>query len=77
MWLFLHNMTSTETFRIRVYVKDQNAGSMRTHIDETISGAQDPPSFYVPPVLTKEFKVTIIKTAGTNRAVTWQSVEVT
>ena len=75
-WIFLNAMTSTETFRIRAYVKDQNGATMRVYKDETITGAQDPPSFYIPFVATKEFKVTIIRTAGTDRAVAWQRIEV-
>jgi hypothetical protein len=75
--VFLHNMTGTETFRIRVYLYDTNGATARTMVDETITGAQDPPAFYVPTMLSSQYKVTIIRTAGTDRAVTWKRFEQT
>lgn len=75
--IFLNAMTATETFRIRVYVYDSNAASYRTMVDETIIGAQDPPAYYMPSVLSSQYKVTIIRTAGTDRAVTWKRFEQT
>jgi hypothetical protein len=73
--VFLHNMTATETFRIRVYLYDSNGAAYRTMEDQTITGAQDPPAFYTPTMLTSQYKVTIIRTAGTDRAVTWKRFE--
>ena len=75
--IFLHNMTATETFRIRVYVYDSNGAAYRTMVDETITAAQDPPAYYMPTVLSSQYKVTIIRTAGTDRAVTWKRFEQT
>lgn len=76
-WLFLDAMTSSETFVLKVYVKDQADGTMRLYGSETYTGVQSSPSIYISPLLTKQFKVTIQKTAGTNREVTWQVIEVT
>lgn len=76
-WIFLHNMTASETFRIKVYVKDQSSASMREYLTQDYTGVQASPAVYISPVLTKEFKVTIQKTAGTNRDVNWQTIEVT
>lgn len=73
--VFLHNMTATETFRIRVYVYDSNGTTYRTLADETITGAQDPPAYYIPTVLSSQYRVSIIRTAGTDRAVTWKRFE--
>ena len=70
-------MTGTETFRIKVYVKDQSSGSMRQYLTQDYTGVQASPSLYISPVLAKEFKVTIQKTAGTNQEVNWQTIEVT
>lgn len=75
--IFLNAMTSTETFRIRVYVYDTNGTTYRTMVDETITGAQDPPAYYMPTVLSSQYKVTIIRTAGTDRAVAWKRFEQT
>lgn len=75
--IYLHNMTSTETFRIRVYVYDSNGATYRTMIDESIAGAQDPPAYYVPTVLSSQYKITILRSAGTDRAVTWKRFEQT
>jgi hypothetical protein len=75
--IFLNTMTASETFRIRVYVYDTNGATYRTFVDETITGAQDPPAYYMPTVLSSQYKVTIIRTAGTDRAVTWKRFEQT
>ncbi len=74
-WFFLHNAQAGDTFRFRVYVKDQNAGSMRVTEDESIAGVQSSPAFYVASYITKEFKVTVQRTGGSDRAITWQSIE--
>ena len=76
-WLFAHNMTASETFVVNIYAKDQNGGTMRLYLTETLTGVQSSPAFYLAPLVTKQFKVTIQKTAGTNRAVTWQRAEIT
>ena len=75
-WLFLHNMTASETFRIKVYVKDQNLVTMRLYTTVDISGVQSDPAYFIPFVAAKQYKVTIQRTGGSDRAVTWQSIEV-
>lgn len=75
-WIFTHNMASGDTVVIRIYVKDQNALVMRLYDSATLSNAQSLPAFYIPPLGTKEYKVTIQRTAGTDRAYTWQRIEV-
>ena len=74
-WLFLHNMTATETFVIRVYVRDQNGAVMRLYEQETFTGVQAVPAIFIPFVTTKQYRVSIQRTAGTDRAVTWQRIE--
>lgn len=76
-WIFLHNMTASETFVIKVYVKDQSSAAMRLYGTETLTGVQSEPALYISPILTKQFRVTIQKTAGTNRDVNWQTIEIT
>lgn len=75
-WLFAHNMVSGDTVVIKIYVKDQNAGTMRLYLSKTLVDAQTEPAFHVPFVPTKQYKVTIQRTGGTDRAFTWLRAEV-
>lgn len=70
-------MTATDTVEIKVYVKDQQAGVMRTYTTQSLSGSQIDPAFFVPFVPTKQYKVTLKRTAGTDRVYNWQRIEVT
>lgn len=76
-WIFTHNMTSGDTITIKVYVKDTNGSAMRTYLTTPLSGVQSDPAFYLPFVATREHKVTIQRTAGSDRAYTWQRIEAT
>jgi hypothetical protein len=69
--IFTHNMLSGDTLEIRQYILDINASTMRLYAINTLSGAQTATAFYLPFLATKEHKVTIKQTAGTNRAYTW------
>ena len=75
-WLFCHNMTSAEKMVVKVYVKDQNSTTMRQYDTATLSGDLPSDGFYIPFVTTKEYRVTIQRTAGSDKAFTWQRVEV-
>lgn len=75
-WIYLHNMTSTETFRIKIYIKDENASTLRVYLTFDVSGVQADPAYHIAFLPATEYKVTIQKTAGTNRAVTWLRAEV-
>lgn len=75
-WLFCHNMQAGDSLRVRISVKDQNAATMRLYLDDTLSGVQASPAFFTPYLTTKQFKVTVQRTAGTDRAYTWQRAEV-
>lgn len=75
-WIFTQNMTASETFVVKVYVKDQNAGLMRQYDSFTLTGDQPSDSFYIPYITTKEYKVTIQRTGGSDRAVTWLRADV-
>lgn len=76
-WIFLDEMTASETFRINVYVKDQADGTMRQYLTQDYTGVQASPAIYISPVITKQFRVSIQRTAGTDREITWQVIEVT
>lgn len=75
LWLFTHNMLAGDTIQVRVNVKDQNTTTMRKYIDTAISDAQTKPAFFIPFVPTKQYKVSIQRTAGTDRTYTFQRIE--
>ena len=69
--VFLHNMTSTDTIIIRVYVKDVDTGVEKLFITATATGVQSDPDVFVPFLPTSSYRVTCEQTAGTNRAIPW------
>jgi hypothetical protein len=75
--LFLHNMTATETFVFKVYVYDTNGAAYRLFQTITRVGVQADPAGYIPTVLSAQYKVSIQRTAGTDRAITWERFEQT
>ena len=75
-WIHAHNMVASDVVVIKVYVKDQNAGTMRLYVTQTLSNAQTEPAFHIPFVPTKQHKVTIQRTGGADRAFTWLRAEV-
>jgi hypothetical protein len=78
IWLFFHNMTSTETMNLKIYVKDKNTNTMRLYQNSTIvySDISDTPAICIPFLPSKEVKVTIQRTAGTDKVITWQRCEI-
>ena len=76
-YIFTHNMASGDTVVIKIYVKDQNGATMRLYHTATLTGAQTDPAYFIPFLPTKQYKVSIQRTGGTDRAYTWQRVEVT
>ena len=75
--VFLNAMTSTETFVFKVYVYDTNATTYRVYQTITVTGAQTDPAGYIPTLLSAQYKVTVQRTAGTDRSVTWERFEQT
>lgn len=77
-WIFTHNMASGDILVIRVYTQDTNASAtMRLFDAFTLQGAQTKPAYFIPFLATKQYKVTIQRTGGTDRTYTWQRIEVT
>ncbi len=76
-WLFFHNQQSGDVFTVKVYVKDQNGATMRIYENRSIafSDVSGNPAVFIPPVPTKQYKVSIQRTSGVDRAVTWQRAE--
>ena len=76
-YIFCHNMQVGDTVVIRVYVKDQEAGTNRVFQTATLTGVQSDPAYFVPFLPTKAFRITIQRTAGTDRVYNWMRVDVT
>ncbi len=72
--VFCHNMASGDAVIIRTYVQDENALTARVLYEDrvTYSIIKDDPVYYIPPVPTDNYKVTIQQTDGTNRTYTWR-----
>jgi hypothetical protein len=75
-WIFTHNMLSGDTISVRVYIKDPNGAQLRKYADEPITGVQVSTAWYIHLVPASEYKVSIIRTAGTDRAYTWLRAEI-
>ena len=75
--VFTNAMTATETFVFKVYVYDTNATTYRVFQTITLTGAQTDPAGYLPTLLSSQYKVSVQRTAGTDRAVTWKRFEQT
>lgn len=76
-YIYLHNMTATETVVIKVYLKDVNATTMRALEPITLTGVQSDPVGYIAYHTAAQYKVTIQRTGGSDRAFTWLRYEVT
>lgn len=73
-YLNLKNMQSGDTYRFRIYVWDEQLGEyMKIESDatHTYSNVQDPAGKRLPFEAATRYKVTVQRTAGVDRAVTW------
>lgn len=73
-YIFTHNMAAADKVEIKVYVKDENGAAMRVYQTTQLEDVQSDPAFLIPNLPTKQYKVTIKRIAGTDRAYTWQRV---
>ncbi len=73
-YVHCHNMAAGDEYIIRTYVKDENAATTRILYEDTVRfiDIEDEPTYYIPPVPTESFRVSIQKVAGTDRTFTWQ-----
>ncbi len=76
-YIFCHNMQVGDTVVIKIYVKDQEGGTNRIFQTVTLSNVQSDPAYFVPFLPTKAYKITIQRTAGTDRVYNWMRVDVT
>jgi len=75
-WVFLNNMSANEVISVRIYVQDENnSATLKKYIDTSISGSQRTPAFFIPYVPTKQHKVTVQLTAGSNIVLYWQRAQ--
>ena len=70
-YLNLKNMIGGDTFRVRIYVWDENLAEYMKVEQTDYSGAQDPAGKRLPFEAATRYKVTIQRTAGGDRTVTW------
>jgi len=75
LWLFTHNMIAGDELLVKVFVKDENSGTMRRYQKYLLVGLQDNPAKYIPFVPTKQYRVTIQRLVGSDRTYTWQRME--
>ena len=76
LWIFTHNMQAGDTVVIRTKTLDANTSTVRTYDTTTLSGVQSDPAYYIPFLAAKQYRVTIQRTAGTDRSYTWLRAEV-
>jgi hypothetical protein len=75
-WVFLNNMGVNEVISVRIYVQDENnSATLKKYIDTSISGSQGTPAFFIHYVPSKQHKVTVQLTAGSNVVLYWQRAE--
>lgn len=72
--IFCHNMTSGDVYDIRTYINDKNASTTRVEYKDRISfsDVENKPVYYIPPIPTDSFRVSIQKISGTDRTFTWR-----
>ena len=72
--VFCNDMMAGDTYIIRTYVQDENASTTRVLYEDevTFSDIEDQPTYYIPPVPTNSFRVTMEKLSGTDRTFTWR-----
>lgn len=78
-YVFLHNMQSGDTIRFRIYVWDEEDGTYRkieSDATHTYTGVQDPVGKRLPFEAATRYKVTVQRTAGADREVTWLRAQV-
>lgn len=75
-WIFTHNMQAGDTVVIKIKTLDANTSTIRQYDTVSLSGVQASPSYFIPWLPCKQYRVTIQRTAGTDRAFTWLRAEV-
>ena len=75
-WLFLQNMQAGDTFVFKVYVKDDlDLDFMRLWKPDVFGGVQTEQAVFVGNIPASQYKITVQRTAGTDRVVDWMRIE--
>ena len=74
-WIFSHNMATGDKVQIRVYAYDENGTTQRKYIDTELADGQTDPAFFIPFIPSTQYRVTIQRTLGTDRAFPWVRAE--
>lgn len=69
--VFLQNLVLGDLMVFRCYVRDDNGAANRLWKTETVSGAQTDVALYFPPIATRTYRITVQRTLGSDRAITW------
>lgn len=75
-YINLKDMQAGDTFVFRVYIWDEELGEYFTIQKETVSNVQDPQGIRLGFEAATRYKITVIKTAGVNRDITWLRADV-
>ena len=75
-YLNLKNMTASETFRVKVYIWDEFLGEYVKVTQTDYASTQDPQGKRLEFEAATRYKVTIQRTAGTDKVVTWLRAQV-
>lgn len=76
-YLFTHNMAANDSITIRVYLLDEEGTTMRKIETLILEHAQSDPIWFYPFLPAQQYKVSIQRTAGTDRSYNWTRMEVT
>lgn len=71
-WVFLPGaFTTGDAIVIRVYVLDNTGAVLSKYLDVQINGPQSSPAIFIPFVPANQYRVTIQRSAGTDRTYNW------
>ena len=73
--IYLNEMVAGDTFTIRVYVFDTNAGVERKYDEFTYFGSQPEPAVFIPFLPTTQYRVSGQKGETPSRNFTWTRYE--
>lgn len=70
--IYTDAMATSDKITIKIYDWDVVAGAYKLYDTIPLQDSQPNPTFYSPPLPQHRFKVTIQRTAGTDRAYNWE-----
>lgn len=69
--IFTQNLQAGDSVTVRCYIWDANSAAFQVWQTVPITGATTDDALYFPPIPTHEYKITIQRTAGIDRAFPW------